>query len=64
LARRAGLGAFGGCVMKEECSFLMKRTKTLVLITGNIRGSGLRRLRAATDKSFLLLFFKKEGLSS
>jgi hypothetical protein len=51
--------------MKVEgrCSFLKKRTKKLLPVSGNTErpwaGSGLR----ATDKSLLLLFFRKEDLS-
>jgi hypothetical protein len=40
-------------------SFLKKRTKKLLFVGARVRASA--RLM---EKSFLLLFFKKEGLSS
>jgi hypothetical protein len=43
---------------KKECSFLKKRTKKLLPVA---YAAGRR---APKVKSFLLLFFKKEGLSS
>jgi len=49
---------------RRSSSFLKKRTKKLLLLFGNIIGSCLARLLEATSKSFLLLFFKKEGLPS
>jgi hypothetical protein len=42
---------------KKECSFLKKRTKKLLTI-----GGGTNVGTALNDKSFLLLFFKKEVL--
>jgi hypothetical protein len=43
----------------EECSFLKKRTKKLLLLWMSFVDR-----RASKIKSFLLLFFKKEGLPS
>jgi hypothetical protein len=42
---------------KKECSFLKKRTKKLLRTGLSLSGEA-----EAKDKSFLLLFFKKEGL--
>jgi hypothetical protein len=44
---------------KKECSFLKKRTKELLLLKARAG-----RNSATANKSFLLLFFKKEVLSS
>jgi hypothetical protein len=44
---------------KEECSFLKKRTKKLLIAVADRRPQ-----RAQSRKSFLLLFFKKEDLPS
>jgi hypothetical protein len=47
---------------KKGCSFLKKRTKKLLDVScGTERACADRRLRAMR-KSFLLLFFKNEGL--
>jgi hypothetical protein len=47
---------------EERCSFLKKRTKKLLLISaGTERPWGDHGQRAG-DKSFLLIFFKKEVL--
>jgi hypothetical protein len=43
---------------------LKKRTKKLLSVSGCPELSGLDRDELAIDKSFLLLFFKKEGLFS
>jgi hypothetical protein len=51
----AGTGEIG----KEECSFLKKRTKKLLLLQVRLGDKS-----ATANKSFLLLFFKKEGLPS
>jgi hypothetical protein len=45
---------------REGSSFLKKRTKKLSFP----RHRGWRSMLAESDKSFLLLFFKKEGLAS
>jgi hypothetical protein len=47
---------------KKDSSFLKKRSKKLLSVSG---GAGAPRVNAnpgAMDKSFLLLFFKKEVL--
>jgi hypothetical protein len=49
---------------KESSSFLKKRTKKLLLIASSIRFAMLNDMLAALSKSFLVLFFKKELLSS
>jgi hypothetical protein len=49
---------------KGSSSFLKKRTKKLLSIAGSTQSAFLARLPAALGKSFLLLFFKKEGLPS
>jgi hypothetical protein len=47
--------------MKEEsCSFLKKRTKKLLSVSGSAVPSWGASSLGAIDKSFLLLFFKKE----
>jgi hypothetical protein len=48
---------------KASSSFLKKRTKKLLSVKGGTGLAHLNRLLAAISKSFLLLFFKKEGLS-
>jgi hypothetical protein len=45
-------------------SFLKKRTKKLLSVTGTADPSRLDNEQRAKDKSFLVLFFKKERLSS
>jgi hypothetical protein len=51
--------------MKEgKSSFLKKRTKKLFSVRGWCNVAALKRPRAATGKSFLVLFFKKEPLPS
>jgi hypothetical protein len=47
---------------QEGCTFLKKRTKKLLLVTGGRRDSRLPAMPDAICKSFSLLFFKKEGL--
>jgi hypothetical protein len=57
-----GGGASGwvkGKRSKQACSFLKKRTKKLLQIWPRSILEG----RSRTIKSFLLLFFKKEGLA-
>jgi hypothetical protein len=49
----------GNRVNKESSSFLKKRTKKLLIIWAE----PMRKDRSQADKSFLLLFFKKEGLA-
>jgi hypothetical protein len=44
---------------KEECSFLKKRTKKLLNAVADLSPAPTPR-----NKSFLLLFFKKEDLAS
>jgi hypothetical protein len=48
---------------KESCSFLKKRTKKLLSVASSAGASHVRRNLGATDKSFLVLFFKKELFS-
>jgi hypothetical protein len=47
---------------KANSSFLKKRTKKLLSIAGGTVLALLNRRQDAIDKSFLLLFFKKEVL--
>jgi hypothetical protein len=50
--------------MKEgSSSFLKKRTKKLLLIAASVRSQLAASVLPAIDKSFLVLFFKKELLS-
>jgi hypothetical protein len=49
--------------IKEESSFLKKRSKKLLSIAGRIRAPRSSGLPDAICKSFLLLFFKKEESS-
>jgi hypothetical protein len=46
---------------KRKCSFLKKRTKKLFLV--GLRDPEQIGPRMQSSKSFLLLFFKKEGLT-
>jgi hypothetical protein len=70
LARRDGFckGArlFGHrkqpCRMKESTSFLKKRSKKLLSVTGSTKFTDFALMLRAIDKNFLLLFFKKEVL--
>jgi hypothetical protein len=48
---------------KESISFLKKRNKKLLFVSGGAGDSRLGSCLGATDKSFLVLFFKKELLS-
>jgi hypothetical protein len=49
--------------LKEgSSSFLKKRTKKLLPLAGSTQFANPRRPLAASSKSFLLLFFKKEVL--
>jgi hypothetical protein len=43
-------------------SFLKKRTKKLLFVSGSTNAPWLIYVSEATDKSFLVLFFKKELL--
>jgi hypothetical protein len=45
-------------------SFLKKRSKKLLPVAGSAGAAYFSRLLAAKDKSFLVLFFKKELLSA
>jgi hypothetical protein len=45
---------------EESSSFLKKRTKKRLSIADSIHASRINDWSDATDKSFLLLFFKKE----
>jgi len=45
---------------EASSSFLKKRTKKLLFVSGGASGKGEARQKRATDKSFLVLFFKKE----
>jgi hypothetical protein len=45
-------------------SFLKKRSKKLLSVSGSAGASHLDRRTRATNKSFLVLFFKKELLFS
>jgi hypothetical protein len=49
-------------VKKGSSSFLKKRTKKLLLVSGGSDVPALSDLLRATNKSFLVLFFKKELL--
>jgi hypothetical protein len=46
---------------KERCSFLKKRTKKLLSVSGHTEPTHGARRQHAMSKSFLLLFFKKEA---
>jgi len=48
---------------KVSSSFLKKRTKKLLSVTGGTQLAKLNHPPDAISKSFLLLFFKKEVLS-
>jgi hypothetical protein len=50
--------------IEGSISFLKKRNKKLLPVSGGMGGSYLTSLLRATDKSFLFLFFKKEILPS
>jgi hypothetical protein len=49
--------------VKEDSSFLKKRSKKLLLILDGTGGSLFAGWLRAMGKSFLLLFFKKEDSS-
>jgi hypothetical protein len=49
-------------VGQGSCSFLKKRTKKLLSVSGDTAFPRLRLARQAICKGFLLLFFKKEVL--
>jgi hypothetical protein len=55
---RTGSGA--GVQEGRKCSFLKKRTKKLLFLSGGAGAAYLGLSLGATDKSFLVLFFKKE----
>jgi ABC-type proline/glycine betaine transport system permease subunit/ABC-type proline/glycine betaine transport system substrate-binding protein len=57
----AKTGVFVG-TCEESSSFLKKRTKKLLSVSGGRALSRVSRQPRATDKSFLFLFFKKEIL--
>jgi serine/threonine-protein kinase len=61
-SQRANAAAAG--MMGESSSFLKKRTKKLLFLKRSPGSPSLDRRPARGIKSFLLLFFKKEGLSS
>jgi hypothetical protein len=48
---------------RKDCSFLKKRTKKLLTVKSRSAIASVRLELPAIDKSFLLLFFKKEDLS-
>jgi hypothetical protein len=48
----------------ERSSFLKKRSKKLLHFASGNEFNQAARMLPATDKSFLVLFFKKERLSS
>jgi hypothetical protein len=48
---------------KGRTSFLKKRSKKLLLIASSRRFKSANWMQLVTDKSFLVLFFKKELLS-
>jgi len=50
-------------MQRKNCSFLKKRTKKLLSVSDASEVDGLNSVSSAMDKSFLLLFFKKEALS-
>jgi hypothetical protein len=47
---------------KKRCSFLKKRTKKLLSVSGSALPPRVGMVQRAMCKSFLLLFFKKEDL--
>jgi hypothetical protein len=49
---------------KRKTSFLKKRSKKLLLVAAGILFKAVNKLLPATEKSFLVLFFKKEHLPS
>jgi hypothetical protein len=48
-------------VAQESCSFLKKRTKKLLSVSGGAGASRVNAVLQAISKSFLLLFFKKKN---
>jgi hypothetical protein len=50
-------------VAKGSSSFLKKRSKKLLLMARGIRSVTANTILPITDKSFLVLFFKKELLA-
>jgi hypothetical protein len=54
------MGFCGVALCERKSSFLKKRTKRLLFLSGGAGGPGAGRNLGATDKSFLVLFFKKE----
>jgi hypothetical protein len=48
---------------KGRTSFLKKRSKKLLFITGDTEATHLGKQQQASSKSFLVLFFKKERSS-
>jgi hypothetical protein len=61
---RYGAVRHGGSRKEGRPSFLKKRSKKLLLIASTRRAKRPNQVLTAIDKSFLLLFFKKEGLPS
>jgi hypothetical protein len=59
-ALQGSSGHFALHEVKEECSFLKKRTKKLL----RLASAGTRHMGQRRSKSLLLLFFKKEDLPS
>jgi hypothetical protein len=49
---------------KSKSSFLKKRTKKLLPVAARTRVDQVTSMWTARGESFLLLFFKKEGLAS
>jgi hypothetical protein len=56
-------GSKGGIRQEGSSSFLKKRTKKLLLLAVSTSFNRAARMLPGTDKSFLVLFFKKELLS-
>jgi hypothetical protein len=50
-------------VTKRSSSFLKKRSKKLLLMARGFRSASANTRLPMTDKSFLVLFFKKELLA-
>jgi len=47
---------------RKDCSFLKKRTKNFLSVSASTELTNSNAVPTAMDKSFLLLFFKKEVL--
>jgi hypothetical protein len=59
----SGHAAFGALRKQGSISFLKKRNKKLLSVACRIRAQWGASMMPETDKSFLVLFFKKELLS-